>query len=319
MKEYLIKNVTLPNGEGADIAVKDGIFAGVGANAADAVSAGATTIDGNGLVALPGLVDMHTHLREPGGEDAETVASGTLSAAYGGYTCVHAMANTTPVQDNAGIVEQVVHLGNLAGWVQVCPVGAVSAGLQGEHLADLGSMNRSDAHVTVFSDDGKCVSDPVLMRRALEYVKTFDGVVAQHAQDPRLTENAQMNESPLSAVMGMPGWPAVAEEAIILRDIQLASHVGSRVHPDWVQVLDRTHDHDIIGAVPHQFELIFLPPDDGFFQQNFVRQRIGQPRRGNPFQILLIIGNPGTQAPHSKGRAHHDRKTELRDRGVDLL
>lgn len=230
MKEYLIKNVTLPNGEGADIAVKDGIFAGVGANAADVVSAGATTIDGNGLVALPGLVDMHTHLREPGGEDAETVASGTLSAAYGGYTCVHAMANTTPVQDNAGIVEQVVHLGNLAGWVQVCPVGAVSAGLQGEHLADLGSMNRSDAHVTVFSDDGKCVSDPVLMRRALEYVKTFDGVVAQHAQDPRLTENAQMNESPLSAVMGMPGWPAVAEEAIILRDIQLASHVGSRVH-----------------------------------------------------------------------------------------
>lgn len=230
MNEILIKNVTLPSGEGADIAVKDGVFVGVGKNAGDAIAPGHTTIDASGLQALPGLVDMHTHLRQPGGEDAETVSSGTLAAAYGGYTCVHAMANTNPVQDNAGIVEQVQHLGNQAGWVQVRPVGAVSAGLKGEHLADLGAMNRSAARVTVFSDDGKCVSDPVLMRRALEYVKTFDGVVAQHAQDPRLTEDSQMNESPLSAEIGLKGWPAVAEEAVILRDIQLASHVGSRVH-----------------------------------------------------------------------------------------
>ena len=225
MKEYLVKNVTLPDGTGSDLAIKDGRFV-----TPDELGTNAVTVDADGLIALPGLVDMHTHLRQPGGEDAETVASGTLSSAYGGYTCVHAMANTNPVQDNAGIVEQVQHLGNLAGWAQVRPVGAVSAGLEGKHLADLGSMNRSAAQVTVFSDDGKCVSDPVLMRRALEYVKTFDGVVAQHAQDPRLTEDSQMNESPLSAEIGLHGWPAVAEEAIILRDIQLASHVGSRVH-----------------------------------------------------------------------------------------
>lgn len=230
MKQYLISGATLPNGKTTDIAVKDSIFVGVGNKAATALDAGYETIDAAGLQALPGLVDTHTHLRQPGGEDAETVESGTLAAAYGGYTCVHAMPNTNPVQDNAGIVEQVQHLGNLASWVEVRPVGAVSAGLAGEHLADLGAMNRSAAHVTMFSDDGHCVSDPVLMRRALEYVKTFDGVVAQHAQDPRLTEGAQMNESPLSAEIGLTGWPHVAEEAIILRDIQLAAHLGSRLH-----------------------------------------------------------------------------------------
>ena len=163
MKQYLITGATLPDGKIADIAVKNRRFVGVGTRAAAALDAGYETIDAAGLQALPGLVDMHTHLRQPGGEDAETVASGTLAAAYGGYTCVHAMPNTTPVQDNAGIVEQVQHLGALAGWVEVRPVGAVSAGLAGEHLADLGAMNRSAARVSVFSDDGKCVSDPVLM------------------------------------------------------------------------------------------------------------------------------------------------------------
>ncbi len=230
MKQYLITGATLPDGKIADIAVKNRRFVGVGTRAAAALDAGYETIDAAGLQALPGLVDMHTHLRQPRGAEAENVASGTLAAAYGGYTCVHAMPNTTPVQDNAGIVEQVQHLGALAGWVEVRPVGAVSAGLAGEHLADLGAMNRSAARVSVFSDDGKCVSDPVLMRRALEYVKTFDGVVAQHAQDPRLTEESQMNESPLSAEIGLTGWPHVAEEAIILRDIQLAAHLGSRLH-----------------------------------------------------------------------------------------
>lgn len=228
--QTLIKNAQILGESAGDIAVKDGVIVGLGADAAGQLDAGAQEIDASGLIALPGLVDMHTHLREPGREDAETVYSGTRAAALGGYTCVYAMPNTTPVQDKAGIVEQVAHLGNEAGWVEVRPVGAVSEGLEGEHLADLGAMNRSEAKVTVFSDDGKCVWDPVLMRRALEYVKTFDGVIAQHAQDPRLTEGAQMNESPLSAELGLTGWPAVAEEAIILRDIQLASHVGSRLH-----------------------------------------------------------------------------------------
>jgi dihydroorotase len=190
----------------------------------------AAVIDADGLIALPGLVDLHTHLREPGREDAETVETGTRAAALGGFTAVHAMANTDPVADVAGVVEQVWRLGEEAGYCEVRPVGAVSAGLEGKRLAELGAMAESAARVRVFSDDGRCVDDPLLMRRALEYVKAFDGVVAQHAQDPRLTEHAQMNEGERSGVLGLAGWPAVAEEAIIARDCLLAAHVGSRVH-----------------------------------------------------------------------------------------
>jgi len=187
-------------------------------------------IEADGLIALPGLVDLHTHLREPGREDAETIATGSQAAALGGYTCVHAMANTAPVADTAGVVEQVWQRGREAGLVDVRPVGAVTVGLDGKQLAEIGAMAQSAAAVRVFSDDGKCVHDPLLMRRALEYVKAFDGVVAQHAQDPRLTENAQMNEGELSGKLGLVGWPAVAEEAIIARDVLLAAHVQSRLH-----------------------------------------------------------------------------------------
>ena len=179
-----------------------------------------------GLVALPGLVDLHTHLREPGREDAETVESGSRAAALGGYTAVCAMANTDPVADTAGVVEQVWRLGREAGLVDVQPVGAVTVGLAGERLAELGAMADSAARVRIFSDDGHCVSDPRLMRRALEYVKAFDGVIAQHAEEPRLTAGAQMHEGAVSARLGLPGWPAVAEEAIIARDVLLAGHVG---------------------------------------------------------------------------------------------
>ena len=192
--------------------------------------AGAEVIDATGLIALPGLVDLHTHLREPGREDAETVETGTHAAALGGFTAVHAMANTEPVADTAGVVEQVWRLGREAGYADVFPVGAVTVGLAGERIAELGAMADSAARVRVFSDDGKCVSDPLLMRRALEYVKAFDGVIAQHSQEPRLTENAQMNEGELSGRLGLAGWPAVAEEAIIARDCLLAAHVGSRLH-----------------------------------------------------------------------------------------
>jgi dihydroorotase len=191
---------------------------------------GAQVIEADGLIALPGLVDLHTHLREPGREDAETVETGTMAAALGGFTAVHAMANTEPVADVAGVVEQVWRLGEQAGHCEVRPVGAVTVGLGGERLAELGAMADSAARVRVFSDDGRCVHDPLLMRRALEYVKAFDGVIAQHAQDPRLTESAQMNEGEMSGVLGLAGWPAVAEEAIIARDCLLAAHVGSRVH-----------------------------------------------------------------------------------------
>ena len=212
--------------EPRDIVVADGVII-------DLVAPGTAegeVIDADGLVALPGFVDLHTHLREPGREDAETVLTGSQAAALGGYTCVHAMANTSPVADTAGVVEQVWRLGQEAGLVDVRPVGAVTVGLEGERMAELGAMADSAAAVRMFSDDGKCVHDAVLMRRALEYVKAFDGVVAQHAQEPRLTEHAQMNEGELSGRLGLAGWPAVAEEAIIARDVLLAQHVGSRLH-----------------------------------------------------------------------------------------
>jgi dihydroorotase len=196
----------------------------------ESAPSGAQTLDADGLIALPGLVDLHTHLREPGREDAETVETGTTAAALGGFTAVHAMANTEPVADVAGVVEQVWRLGQEAGHCDVHPVGAVTVGLRGEQLAELGAMADSAARVRVFSDDGHCVHDPLLMRRALEYVKAFDGVIAQHAQDPRLTEDAQMNEGLQSGRLGLAGWPAVAEEAVIARDCLLAAHVGSRVH-----------------------------------------------------------------------------------------
>jgi len=230
MTTYFISNVAPYGNDRVDMTLSDGVISHIAAAGTAAAPEGATVIDGSDLIALPGLVDLHTHLREPGREDAETVLSGTRAAALGGFTAVHAMANTTPVQDTAGVVEQVWRLGKEAGWVDVHPVGAVSVGLAGKQLAELGAMADSRAQVTVFSDDGKCVDDPVLMRRALEYVKAFDGVISQHAQEPRLTENAQMNEGIVSAEIGLTGWPAVAEESIIARDVLLAEHVGSRVH-----------------------------------------------------------------------------------------
>jgi dihydroorotase len=225
---YLITNTRLLGGESTDILLEDGVIRAVGGRLQ--TPKGGEVVEADGLVALPGLVDLHTHLREPGREDAETVETGTRAAALGGFTAVHAMANTEPVADTAGVVEQVWRLGREAGHCDVFPVGAVTVGLAGERLAELGAMADSAARVRVFSDDGRCVADPVLMRRALEYVRAFDGVVAQHAQEPRLTEEAQMNEGELSGRLGLRGWPAVAEEAIIARDCLLAAHVGSRLH-----------------------------------------------------------------------------------------
>lgn len=227
MSVTVIQGAAILDGDAQDIVVADGRITEI--TKAGAAS-GDRVIDATGLIALPGLVDLHTHLREPGREDAETVESGTLAATLGGFTCVHAMANTEPVADTAGVVEQVWRLGKEANWCEVRPVGAVTTGLSGKHLAELGAMATSAAAVRVFSDDGKCVDDAVLMRRALEYVKAFDGVIAQHAQEPRLTEGAQMNEGVLSGSLGLRGWPAVAEEAIIARDVLLTQHVDSRLH-----------------------------------------------------------------------------------------
>ncbi|MEP6597861.1 MAG: dihydroorotase [Actinomycetota bacterium] len=221
----LLRNVR-PYGEQAvDVLLADEVVAAIGADLS-----GDEVVNGCGAVLLPGLVDLHTHLREPGREDAETVQSGAAAAALGGYTAVFAMPNTDPAADTAGVVEQVWRLGTQTGLVDVQPIGAVTVGRAGERLAELGAMADSAARVRVFSDDGACVADPALMRRALEYVRAFDGVIAQHAEEPRLTAGAQMNEGEVSARLGLTGWPCVAEEAIIARDVLLAGHVRSRLH-----------------------------------------------------------------------------------------
>jgi len=215
----------------ADVLLVDGVIAAVGPSAAAAAEGlDAQVLDAAGLVLLPGLVDLHTHLREPGREDAETIGTGSAAAALGGYTAVFAMPNTEPTADTAGVVEQVFRLGREVGLVDVQPIGAVTVGRKGQRLAELAAMASSAADVRMFSDDGDCVSDPLIMRRALEYVKAFDGVIAQHAQEPRLTEGAQLHEGEVSAALGMAGWPSVAEEAIIARDCLLTDHVGSRLH-----------------------------------------------------------------------------------------
>ncbi|MFB6825297.1 dihydroorotase [Streptomyces virginiae] len=227
MSKILIRGAKVLGGEAQDVLIDGETIAEVGTGLS---AEGATVIEAEGQILLPGLVDLHTHLREPGREDSETVLTGTRAAASGGYTAVFAMANTFPVADTAGVVEQVWRLGKESGYCDVQPIGAVTVGLEGKQLSELGAMHESAARVTVFSDDGKCVDDAVIMRRALEYVKAFGGVVAQHAQEPRLTEGAQMNEGIVSAELGLGGWPAVAEESIIARDVLLAEHVGSRVH-----------------------------------------------------------------------------------------
>lgn len=226
----LIRAATLVDGRTVDIAIAGGIVTELSATPASRPDASTRVIDADGLTALPGLVDLHTHLREPGFEHSETVLTGTQAAAAGGFTAVHAMANTLPVADTAGVVEQVAALGETAGYATVRPVGAVTQGLAGQRLAEIGAMANSRAAVRVFSDDGQCVADALLMRRALEYVATFGGVIAQHAQEPRLTEGAQMNEGAVSGELGLAGWPAAAEEAIIARDVLLAQHVGARLH-----------------------------------------------------------------------------------------
>ena len=230
MTKYLIQGANLPDGRKSEILISDGVIVHVAEKVSHLDSVAAQAIDVSGCIVLPGLVDLHTHLREPGGEDSETVASGARAAAKGGFTAVSAMANTFPVADTAGVVEQVYRLGQAAGLCDVFPIGAVTQGLAGKALAELGAMADSAARVRIFSDDGNCVFDPMVMRRALEYVKKFDGVIAQHAQDPSLTLDAQMNEGLVSSRLGLKGWPAVAEEAIIARDVLLADHVGSRIH-----------------------------------------------------------------------------------------
>jgi dihydroorotase len=221
--KIVLKGASLASGEKVDIKIEDGRIVEIGSVAENG-------IDCAGLIALSGFVDVHTHLREPGFEASETILSGSRSAAAGGYTAVCSMANTHPVSDTPALVEQVFDLGVAASYVQVQPIGAVTKGLAGLELAAISDMAASKAQVRMFSDDGSCVFDPLLMETALLEVKKFGGVIAQHAQDPTLTPNAQMNQGALATELGLTGWPAIAEERIIERDALLAEKTGARLH-----------------------------------------------------------------------------------------
>jgi len=219
----ILKNLTLADGSRSDIRIESDTIVEMG-------TISGSGIDCDSLIGLPGFVDPHTHLREPGFEASETVLSGSRAAAAGGYTAVCAMANTLPVADTAEIVEAVLDAGVAAGYCQVQAIGAVTNGLAGKQLSEITQMHQSRANVTMFSDDGICVSDPALMQEALAKVKAFGGVIAQHAQDPARTEGAQMNAGPLAIELGLTGWPRLAEEDIIARDALLAEQTGSRLH-----------------------------------------------------------------------------------------
>ncbi|WP_250548807.1 dihydroorotase [Pseudonocardia sp. H11422] len=219
-----------PYGEGdpVDLVVRDGVVAEMGAGLT--APEGAETVDADGLVLLPGFVDLHVHLREPGGEESETIDTGSRAAALGGFTAVFAMPNTDPVADNAVVVEYVHRRGAEVGLVDVHPVGAVTVGLEGAKLAELGTMAQSAANVRMFSDDGRCVNDPLIMRRALEYASALDVVIAQHAEDHRLTAGAQANEGVVASRLGLAGWPATAEETVVARDCALAREARAALH-----------------------------------------------------------------------------------------
>jgi dihydroorotase len=225
MTELLITGARPYGDDPVDLLVRDGAIAEIGS---DLDRTDRELLDGAGLILLPGFVDLHTHLREPGGEESEDVATGSAAAALGGYTAVFAMPNTQPVADTDVLCAHVRRRGAEVGLVDVHPVGAVTVGLDGLKMAELGTMARSG--VRMFSDDGRCVHDPLIMRRALEYATALDVVIAQHAEDHRLTAGAQAHEGVVAARLGLAGWPAAAEETIVARDCALAREAGAALH-----------------------------------------------------------------------------------------
>ena len=228
-RPVLIKGVRLyGEGDPVDVLVADGQIAEIGTTLA--AGADAEVIDATGQVLLPGLVDLHTHLREPGRAYAEDIETGSAAAALGGYTAVFAMANPDPVADSTVVTDHVWQRGQQVGLVDVHPVGAVTVGLEGRQLTEMGLMAAGVAQVRLFSDDGVCVADPLVMRRALEYAAGLGLLIAQHAEEPRLTAGAVAHEGPNAARLGLAGWPRAAEESIVAPDPLLARVAGARAH-----------------------------------------------------------------------------------------
>ncbi|CAN5623338.1 dihydroorotase [soil metagenome] len=326
--QILVRGARLLGEGAADLLLADGVIVEVGSISAP----NARVIDADGLVALPGLVDLHTHLREPGREDAETIRTGSRAAAMGGFTAVLAMANTSPVTDTAEAAERVLDLGRAAGLVDVQPVGAVTRGLAGEELAELGLMARSRARVTVFSDDGRCIANARVMRRALEYVKAFGGVVSQHAQDPDLAgPESCCHEGELSCRLGLPGWPGVAEEVIVARDVMLARHTGSRVHvahastAGTVEVLRwaKAQGIDVTAEVtPHHLLLTtdLLGTENGGYDPTF---KVNPPLRPQEdveaLRAALADGTIDAVATDHAPHARHDKEHAFVDAAFGML
>lgn len=274
----LIKNIRLyGEGEPTNVLIRGGVIDSIGPEVQ--AEGAAETIEGDGNVLLPGLVDMHVHLREPGREDTETIESGSKAAAKGGFTAVFTMANTKPVTDQPIIAESVWAKSQALGLCDVHPVGSITKGLEGKSLTEFGMMARSDAKVRMFSDDGKCVQNPQLMRRALEYAKGMDVLLAQHAEDDRMTGGSSAHEGENAARLGLRGWPRVAEESIVARDALLARDYGNRVHichastQGTVELLQWAKEHDIpltAEVTPHHLLMTDdkLRTYDGLFRVN---------------------------------------------------
>jgi dihydroorotase len=302
--------------ETADLLLRDGVIAGMG-KGLDAK--GAETIDVSGSIVCPGFVDLHTHLREPGREDEETIAMASGAAAAGGYTAICAMPNTDPVADNAAVVEQVWALGREAGLVEVAVAGALSKRLEGKKMADIGEMTRSMARVRMFTDDGHGVQDSLFVRRAMEYLVAFDGIYAEHCEDASLAEGGQMHEGERSAALGLRGVPAEAEELMAARDIALARLTGCRLHllhistAGTVELVRRAKADGVAvtaEATPHHFSLTDATLSD--YDPNL---KVNPPLRGESDRTAVIAGlADGTidaiatdHAPH----ADHEKDQEF--------
>jgi dihydroorotase len=274
--------------EVADLLIEDGRIA-----PPDGSTSGATVVDGDGLVVAPGLVDLHSHLREPGREDKETIETGCRAAALGGYTAVSAMANTDPVADNAAVVHEVRDLAERAGMCDVFPVGAITRGLAGEEMAELGEMIH--AGVRMFSDDGRCVPSTRVLRNALTYARAFDGaVIAEHCEDASLAEGGQMHEGYHSYSLGLAGQPREAEEIVVARDLALARLTGGRLHlchlssAGSVSLVRRAKAEGLrvtAEVTPHH--LVFTDEDLRTYDSNF---KVNPPLRTAEDRDVLVEG-----------------------------